>query len=266
MSDPIWPVVTENLAEQLSASQGGVVHPTQLLPYLPVSIGLIEQTLDELAESDRVQKETQNGLTTYLFVESLNKPAQKFAPRHCVYSNEPLDDFEYTVLSPETRQKIETELAHTAEHDIWPAEAVWQHELIYLANNLPAPASTSDIAGHSRISFKKVEKRLTELKDHGILNYSMEINAWTLPPLRYPTPVYKRNDLFIRQFPGALQEEVEVRLLKGLSMSLLILIFCFLLAVTARIPFPLVFFGGLAVAAISFFRILKAPPKPLPSV
>lgn len=60
MSHLIWPVVTENLAEQLSAAQSGIVHPSQLLPYLPLS--LIEQTLDQLCDSDRVEKQTSNGL------------------------------------------------------------------------------------------------------------------------------------------------------------------------------------------------------------
>ena len=92
MSHPIWPVVTENLAEQLSAAQGGIVHPAQLLPYLPLSLELIEQTLDELACSDRVDKQQTDGLTVYIFKESLNKTPHHFAPRQCVYSNEPLDD------------------------------------------------------------------------------------------------------------------------------------------------------------------------------
>lgn len=266
MSDPIWPVVTENLAEQISASQSGVVHPVQLIAYLPLSLRLIEQTLDELVSSDRVEKQTVNGLNAYIFKESVDRQPHKFAPTLCIYSNEPLDGYEFSVIAKDVRLKIEAELSYLAENDIWPSEAVWEHELIYLANNRPAPTSTSNIAGHSRIAFKKVEQRLSELKDRGILRFKAEDKTWELPPLRYPTPVYKRNDPFIRQFPGALQEEMEVRLLKGLSVSLLILLFCFVLAITARIPFPFVLFGGLITATIAFFRIFKAPPKPLPSV
>ncbi len=266
MSDPIWPVVTENLAEQISAAQCGIVHPAQLLPYLPLSLRLIEQTLDELVSSARVEKQTVNGLNAYIFKESIDRQPHKFAPTLCIYSNEPLDGYEFSAIAKDVRLQIEVELGHLAENDIWPAEAVWEHELIYLANNLPAPASTSDIAGHSRIAFKKVEQRLSELKERGMIRFQPENKAWELPPLRYPTPVYKRNDPFIRQFPGALQEEMEVRLLKGLSVSLLVLLFCFALALTARIPFPLVLFGGLTAAAIAFYRIFKAPPKPLPSV
>ena len=266
MSHPIWPIVTENLAEQLSAAQGGVVHPIQLLPYLPISLHLAERVLDELAESQRVEKQTQGGLTTYLFNESIHKTPHKFAPRNCVYSNEPLDDYEYSVLAPEIRQKVEAELSLLAQNDIWPADAVWQHELAYLSQNLNAPTSASDIAGHSRLSFKKVELRLNELKTLGALRFNNELQAWEEPPMRYPRPAYARNDSFIRQFPGAIKEELEIRLVKGLSISLVILVIGLLLAVTAKLPFPFVLFGSLLIAFFVFLKIIKAPAKQLPDL
>ena len=265
MSHPIWPVVTENLAEQLSAAQGGIVHPTQLLPYLPLSLSLIEQTLDALVESDRVEKQINHGLNTYIFKESLNRPPQKFAPRDCVYSNEPLDDDEYSALAPETRQQIEAELALIAVNDVWPAEAVWEHELIYLLQNLHTP-TTSSIAGHSRLPFKKVEQRLTELKARGMLRLNPELGTWDIPAMRYPKPAYARNDTYIRQFPGAMKEELETRLIKALSIALCLLLGSFILAITAKFPFPLVLFAGLAAAVLTFFKILKAPAKPIPQI
>jgi hypothetical protein len=266
MSAPIWPVVTENLAEQLSAAQGGIVHPAQLLPYLPLSLRLIEKTLDALTESDRVERQTINGLTAYIFKESLNKPQHKFAPRVCVYSNESLDNYEYAVISKDVRQKIEAELSLTAAHDLWPSEAIWEHELIYLAQNLNAPTSTSEIAGHARLSFKKVETRLAELQSRGALHFNTDLSAWEEPPMRYPKPAYIRNDAYIRQFPGAIKEELEVRLVKALSSSLIVLLLCFVLAITARFPFPIVLFGGSLIALFVFLKIFKAPPKPIPDL
>ncbi len=266
MSHPIWPVVTENLAEQLSAAQGGIVHPAQLLPYLPISLRLIEATLDELSASDRVNQQSEDGLTSYLFKESIDQAPRKFAPTHCIYSNEVLDGHEFTVITPDIQTQIKAELEQLAGGDVWPADAVWEHELIYLVNNLADPVTASKIAGHSRLSFKKVEQRLAELKERGAILYSPELGTWELPPMRYPRPPYKRNDAYIRQFPGALQEETEVRLLKGLSISLFILLLCFALAITAKIAFPVVLFGGIIAAALVFLKIFRAPPKPLPSV
>jgi hypothetical protein len=266
MSVPIWPVVTENLAEQLSAAQGGIVHPAQLLPYLPLSLQLIEKTLNALTESNRVEKQQINGLTAYVFKESLNKTPHKFAPRQCVYSNEALEAHEYSVISPEVRNKIEAELSLIAANDIWPAEAVWEHELIYLAQNLNAPTSTSEIAGHARLPFKKVEARLNELQARGALHFNAALSAWEEPPMRYPKPAYLRNDSYIRQFPGAMKEEFEVRLVKALSSALIVLVLCFVLAITARFPFPIVLFGGGLIAAFTFLKIFRAPPKPIPEL
>lgn len=266
MSHPIWPVVTENLAEQLSAAQSGIVHPTQLLPYLPLSLSLIEQTLDPLCESDRVEKCVSNGLAAYIFKESVDRPPHKFALEHCVYSNDPLDDYAFSAVSPAVRSSIEAELASLAQHDPWPAEAVHEHELLYLANNLPAPVHTSAIAGHSRLPFKNVELHLAQLQRRQALLPLPELNSWQLPPLRYPKPAYQRNVDFIRQFPGAIKEELELRLIKALSYALLVLFVCALLALVARVPFPFILATGLASAAVIFFKVFKAAPKPIPEI
>jgi hypothetical protein len=266
MSYPIWPVVTENLAQQLSAVQGGIVHPAQLIPYLPLSLELVTQALDELTQSDRIQKKTMNGFLAYIFKESLNKPQKTFSPRLCVYSNEPLDDFENAAICNHVRDKIEAELANLASNDVWPAQAVWQHELLYLVANLPAPVSTSSIAGHSRLSLRRVEKYLKLLQTNGTLKVNPALQAWELPPMRYPRAVYIQQDTFIRRFPGAIREEFEVRLVKGLGYSLGILLFSFMLAVIGRIPFPLIFFGGLVCASLVFIKIIKSPPKPIPQI
>lgn len=261
MNHPIWTVVTENLAEQLSAAQGGHIEPVQLLPHLPLSLSQVEETLDELVSSERVEKGSTNNQHGYIFKDSINKSPHKFAPLNCVYSGEPLEELEYTTISGETRSTVENELALLAEKDIWPAEAVWQHELTYLINNLPSPVTTSEIAGHSRLPFKRVETHLFELRKLGAIHFNDGLGAWQLPSLRYPKAAFDRHDKFIRQFPGAIKEEFEVRLTKGLTAALAILFACLLLAVSAKIQFPLILFGGLFITVIIFFKILKSAPK-----
>ncbi len=266
MSEPICPVVIENLAEQISATQGGVVHASQLLPYLPVNIGLIDQVLNRMAESDHVARHAVSDLSAYVFRDSLCKSPCKFAPSKCVYSNESLDSYEYSVLAPIIRHKVEAELKLMAEDHVWPSEAVWEHELFYLIDNLPAPVTTSTIAGHSRLPLAKVEQRLKELKQRGDLEYHAELKSWTQAPSRYPEAAYARNDAFIRKFPGAIKEEFENRLIKALGTSFGILALSFLLAITAKFPFPLVALGGSALALIFFMRIIKAPAKQIPAI
>lgn len=266
MSNPIWPVVTENLAEQLAATQGGKVHPVQLLPYLPMSLQLIETTLDELTESARVAKKLDDGLVSYEFNEHLDKAPTKFQPTKGIYSDDPLDEVEFTAISTEVRSTLQVELGILAEEHPWPGNAIWQHELLYLLQNLPAPVSLSAIAGHSRLPFKKVEEKMAELVELGAVQYNVKTKAYDLPPMSYPKKPYKRHDEFVRQFPGALKEETEMRLVKGLIYSLVIAVVCLGLAITAKIPFPIVLIGGTIVAGINFARILFARPKPLPVI
>jgi len=264
MNTPIWPVVTENLAEQLAVAQGGRVHPVQLLPYLPLSIQQVEGVLDELCESDRVFKETDSPLTAYIFKEYLDAPPVPFNPQNGVYSNDPLDKREFTAITHEVQGQIQEELGQLAEADPWPGDAVWQHELLYLLTNLKSPVFLSALAGHSRMSFKKVERRVDELVELGAVEASSDPREYQLPPLAYPKPAYMRHDAFIRQFPGAIHEELESRLLRALLYVLIISLLCLLIAFTARFPFPLLLMGGGLVAGITFFKTLFAKPKPLP--
>ena len=260
MSQPIWPVVTENLAEQLAAAQGGIVHVAQLLPYLPLSLELIEQALDQLTASARVEKHHQGELVAYIFHDSVNNPSHTFKPKRCVYSDEELDEKAFTAIAPELRQKIEAELANLAEYDAWPADAMRQHELVYLTANLPSPVTTRAIASHSPLPLKRVKLHLSQLQRRGAVHSDAARNTWELPPLEYPHSAYARHSSFLHQFPAALKEEQELRWVKALSSALVILLLSLMLAVVARIPFPLVFFGGLLIAFFIFLKTLKAPP------
>lgn len=266
MSEPIWPVVTENLAEQIAASQSGLVHPSQLLPYLPLSLEQIEQTLDGMIVAERIHKDRADGLVAYTFVEFMDRPARAFRPERGVYSDDPLDQSDFSAITPDTRRAIEGELGALAASDRWPADAVWQHELIYLIRNLPAPVQLSAIAGHSRLPFRKVEEKLKILQKLGAVRFDLNSLTYSLPPMEYPKSAYRRHDAFIRRFPGARKEEDEIRLIKGLFRAFIVLAICGAVAVTAKLPFPLVFGGGVIVAAIAFVRALRAQPKPIPNL
>ena len=266
MSESIWPIVTENLAEQIASTQAGQLHPVQLMPFLPLSLEQIEKTLDDMIIEGRISKERLDGLVCYTFAEYLDRPLTPFKPTRGVYSDDPLDESEHTAFSDEVRNKIEIELGVLSENDPWPNEAVWQHELIYLIGNLPEPAQLSAIAGHSRLPFRKVDEKIKTLQKLGAVRFDLETATYSLPPMEYPKIAHRRHDAFIRRFPGARKEEDEIRLIKGLFGSFVILAICCLLAITAKLPFPLLFAGGLIGAVINFIRIFKAPPKPLPEI
>ncbi|MBC2605485.1 hypothetical protein [Pelagicoccus albus] len=265
MSNPIWPVVAENLAEQIAATQSGSVYLTQLLPHLPMSIGLIESALDGMLCS-RVAKERVDGLECYIFVDYLDRPPQPFLPLRCVYSDEPLEPEGRTALSQETRSQVEAELEALAKRDPWPSFAVWQHELVYLIGNLPKPVQLSSIAGHCRLPFKKTQERLIELQKRGAVRFDLDTATYSVAAMPYSKEAFRGNDAFIRKSPGASREEDELRLVKGLVGSFVILSLCILIAITGKFPFPILFLGGLMGSAVFIWKVFKAPPKPLPEL
>ena len=139
-----------------------------------------------------------------------------------------------------------------------------EHALVYLAANLPDPPTSRSIASHARQPLKRAESELQQLQQRGALQFDPAANAWASPPLRYTHDAYTANEQFLLRLPAAAKEELERRLVKALSYSLGILVGCLMLAIVARIPFPLVFFGGLLVAFLTFLKILKAPPPAIP--
>lgn len=260
-----WPVVVENLAEQLAATQGGVVHPVQLLPYLPVSLWMVEHVLDKLAESDFVEKDRVGDLVSYHFPQFVDRPQVPFSPERCVFSNTPLPEGAEQVLSEDVIREVENELRVLAENDPWPANANWQHELVYLIQNQSVAARISEIAGQSRLPFRQVEEKVKQLAKLGAVKLGEKTGTVELPPLSYPHKQYERQAAFIRLFPGALREEMEVRLVRALLAVVGIMAGCFVLAFVLRIPFLLLVLLGATFSLITFWRIFKAPPKSLPS-
>jgi hypothetical protein len=266
MRKQIWPVVVENLAEQLASVQGGVVHPVQLLPFLPLSLSQIEQTLDALASSDFVEKDRTGDLVSYHFPQFADNAPAPFQPERCVFSNVALPHGTGQVLSEDVIRQMEAELSALAEGDPWPAEANWQHELVFLLQHIPGPVRLSHLAGHSRMSFRMVEEKAKQLAKVGAASLDPVAGTLELPPLSYPQSQYERQAAFVRQFPGALREEYEVRLVRALVSVVIVMSLTFALVFILRVPFILLLVAGGLVSAFTFWRQLKAPPKPLPQI
>tara|TARA_B110000438_G_scaffold286670_1_gene318131 strand:+ start:1836 stop:2612 length:777 start_codon:yes stop_codon:yes gene_type:complete len=256
--------VVENLAERLAASQSGVVHPVQLLPYVPVSLWMVEQVLDKLATSDFVEKDRVGDFVSYHFPQFVDRPQTAFKPERCVFSNAPLPEDSAQVLSEDVIREVENELRTLAESDPWPANANWQHELVYLMQNLSGSVRISDLAGHSRMAFRQVEEKVKQLAKLGAVSLDPNTGTVELPPLAYPQSQYERQAAFIRLFPGALKEEYEVRLVRALLYVIGIMVLCFLAAFFVRVPFFILLIFGVVTSGVTFLRILRAAPQPLP--
>lgn len=261
--------ITENLAQRIAAANQGIVYINQLIPFLPVSIELLENTLETIVDGSVVKKEIRDGLLTYIFTELENTTEQVFPRGICIYSGE---DFPYQkgkILSDRISDLLNKELNLLAKNQAWPADAVWEHEILYITATVNRPLTLTEIAGSSRMPMKQVKEKLKILTQAGICkeDSSGSGTGYIFPDIGYTYDLFHAHDLFIRSFPVSLKEEQEIRVIKILTTLIFIVLGGFLLNFIVKIPFPIFLFALLASCGVTaikmWFAKIKKTPEPI---
>ncbi|NQU44557.1 hypothetical protein HQ520_14800 [bacterium] len=250
----------ENLAGRLAASNGGRIRLNELVPWLPISLGVLRQHLDEMVDNSVVFCHDTDGIRYYEFAELVDTPRQPMPDDRCLYCDVELRENEIGSLCAGCGNRVKHELSVLAEMTAWPAEAVWQHELIYITSTASGPVRIADVARRSRMTLSQVKQRLQDLARMGcarqILDGEQGGMRYEFPNLRYPRRAYQRNDRFIRLHPSSCKDEWEVKVIKGLVAVIVVLAMVFLLAF-AGIPRPLLALGGVIGLVTSLWVILR---------
>ncbi len=247
--------VLENTAERIAEANSGRVFPAQLLPCLPVSLEMVSEHLDEMVDDTVVFRREEEGLTFYEFAELVDHDPHPVSTTQCVHCSDSIKPADKHLLCFACNDELLRELLSLAETTAWPAQAVWQHEIFYLAAQRKNPVPVADIAGHSRLTLKKVKERLAELERGNYtrrdLDFAGKNSGYVFPLLDYPREVFRRNDKSIRLHPSSYKEELEMRLIKSLISLVVIMIVCLGLSIGVRIPFPLVLIIGAIAGAVA---------------
>ena len=255
----ILKAVIENLAERLAAAKNGRIVTADLLPYLPISLGIVEKHLDEMVDNTVVFSQRHDGFKVYEFSELLGAEPQVLPEGICIYSGQEFDKSLGGCLSPETWNVLKGELLDLAEGNAWPASAVWQHEILYITATAKGPTRIADIAGRSRLTLKQVKEKLRELTHVGVatqnLDYETNRATYEFPDFHYPRKYFLKNDQFIRQHPSSFKDELEVKLVKSLSSVTIVALSCFLLTFILRGAFVPLVFAGSCVSVFIVWRI-----------
>ncbi len=262
-------VVIENLAQKIAMSQKGKVYLNDLMPYLPLSINVFEHFLDEMADGTLVREAKSEGLKYYVFTELEDKKSVVFEKGKCLYSGDVV--FGSSVLSSEAQNEFQKEILELAEKNAWPAEAVWQHELMYITAVTDKQLTVAEIAGHSRMRIKQVQERLKQLAKRGVATIEKGENGdaylYRFPSLSYSKDQYLEHDAFIRSHPSSLKEELELKTIRFMVSLIAIVGICFLLVFLLRIPFQLIVLTGLGAGVLSALKIFtyktKIEPNPI---
>ena len=259
--------MTENLAIRIAQRRQGRITANHLLPYLPMSLALIRHCLDGMVDGGAVVRDD-NHVPVYVFAAYVNEPENKGALKegHCVACDADLPKTELRVFCGECMGKLERELTVLAERMGWPAQAVYEHELGWLAARQKGPVRAEELAARSRYTLRRVTQKLDKMSLEGAIEKQFDEASgavvYAFPEVCYERPAYRMNMDIIRSHPASVMEDVQIRLtqilfaLGGLVLALFALAFL-------HVPFPLLLLAFLVlgpVLAIVIWRHRAAPP------
>ena len=266
-SDTIANII-ENLACRIAELKSGIVSANDLIPYLPLSWSIIDNTLKNMIDGISVISDTKAGFPVYKFIsiEKRGLVNGKVTLNSCVGCDKDLKHKGHDLICEECRKTINNELEKLAKQIAWPAEAVYEHEIIYLASKLGTPISPAILAGHSRYTLRNMRRKLQHLQEKGALHIQDNLHTGAesiiFPEVDYPRNMYKRNISVICSFPASLQEEVEMRIVKIIYTLAILGIFVFTSAILLGLPFPIMITSFAILAPITAIYIWKHKTLP----
>jgi hypothetical protein len=252
--------VVENLACRVARSADGWVAPGQLLPYAPMSLGLIMRCLDDMVDGVDVLRDDRDGEIGFL-LSAYEGPAEAGALDFgtCVSCDAALEG-RSRVLCATCDAAAEGELRQLARKVGWPSQALHEHELFYLASQRDGLAQAEDLAGRSRATLRTVKRRLRDLTVQGYIRQDLDeatgAISYRFPPLKYGEPEYLRNRRRIEAYPASLDEELETKLVRICLMLGALLLALFAMAFMA-VPYPVLLAVFLVAAPTIAIYVLR---------
>jgi hypothetical protein len=263
--------VIENIACRLAESAGGEITPHYILPYIPISLGIVEHCLNNMVDGSSITTSVEDNLTTFSFAayKSDNKKAEipLLSFKSCVASDADFTGESQAALCNRCRQSIQAELNRLAEQMGWPAQAVYEHEILYNVAKDKKAMHPAQLAAVSRFTLRSMSRKLEHLADSRFATReklpAKGITTYQFPPVTYPRKLYRANMEVIMTYPASVMEEVQLKLTR-----IFITLGCMLLAMLATafwgIPFPLLlmlFVVAAPITALSIWRRKTAPDE-----
>jgi len=261
--------VIENLACRGAQDRQGNITAHHVLPYLPASLGIVEHCLNETVDGSSITSGVEDGLTTYSFAaykeSPASEPAQLLSFASCVSCDADFPQPQDHPMCTACGDRFHKELYTLAEQMGWPAQAVYEHEILYNAATAGKPLHPAELAAKSRFTLRSMRRKLDHLAQNRFArkeeNPADGIATYAFPSLAYPRERYQANMDVILTYPASVMEEVETklcRILVTLGLMLLVMVgmaFC-------GIPFPLLILLFLVAAPITAIMIWRRKLAP----
>ncbi|MEN7972341.1 MAG: hypothetical protein ABFR47_00750 [Verrucomicrobiota bacterium] len=235
------------------------------MPYLPVSLEMACDCLRGMVDGVAVSSECNGGIVEYLFSAYADQPATSgvLAVSNCVGCSAELEQGG-EILCGTCADAFRRELSLLAKKTGWPAQAVYEHEILYLASKKNTPMAAEMLAGSSRYTLRSMKKKLACLEAGRFLGVvpggKAGTKMYTFPSLVYPQNLFRKNQTLIRSYPASVMEDMEQRVVRilfvlgGLFLGMIGLAFL-------GIPFPLLVLAFLVAAPITALLIWRHKEK-----
>ena len=258
--------IVENLAYQMAQRYGGAITVNHLAPHLPLSLSLIRSCLDNMVDGHSVMASEQDGFPIYEFTQTKksNTEPHEVDAQSCLSCtiNAPSGG---QILCKECLDALEKELTRIAESTGWPAKAVYEHEILYIAAQQSGPQNAADLAGYSRYTLKRMQKKLKAMALEKYLTLNLDKTAATIfyqfPKISYSKKAYQRNMEVICRYPASVAEDMELKIIRIILYLAGMLLAVFVLALL-RIPLPILVICFVIIAPIVAFKIWRHKDRP----
>jgi len=258
--------VVENIAFQVAQRHGGIITVNQLAPYLPLSLSLIRSCLDNMVDGHSVIRSEQDRFPLYEFTKTPETCTETHeVDAQCCLSCTTNPRSGDHMLCTECLNALEKELNRVAESTGWPTKAVYEHEILYIAAQRSGLHNAADLAGYSRYTLKRMQKKLKAMALEQYLILDLDKTTATItyqfPKFSYPKDAYKRNMEVIRRYPASVAEDMELKIIRIILYLAGMLLAVFVL-VLMRIPLLILIICFVIIAPIVAIKIWRHKDKP----
>jgi hypothetical protein len=213
------------------------------MPYLPASLEIIRTCLDDMVDHTAVFSEKIDDQIVYEFTNSTGTEAKPGSLKvdACLSCDADISASSNQILCTPCFESFKRELNKLAEKTGWPAQAVYEHEILYIASRHTNPMHAESLAGRSRYTLGHMRKKLNKLCLDGHVREELDQDAGVMtyyfPSVDYPRDSYKGNMEIIESYPASAMEEVQMKVVKILMYLGVLVLSLFVLAFL-HVPFP----------------------------
>lgn len=259
--------IIENLACRIAELIGGRITPAHLLPFLPVSLDMINEGLNDMVDGSAVIEDREGSLIVYEFPACRNlnvDEAERKEGLPLLRRDRITSLLEHAHLAF-SFSAFQNDISRMAEITGWPARAVYEHEFFYLASQIEGPVHAETLASRSRYTLKRTRKKLAVLCMKGYITEGLDEEngavTYRFPGILYPKSIYQEHMNIIKKFPASVMEEVEIKIVRILLALSVLLVILFIMALL-HFPFHFLMFIFIVSAPVISLIIWSKKNRP----